>query len=105
LGSLAFNLELLGYGLMATSTAFVGLAITVTIRRDKWLRGLLIGHGLFAPFCIVAPITGLFSSLPAASGNLFAIIALTLWCAYIAPTMALAFLHFRPCGVPSRWMA
>jgi len=100
LGGLAFNLELLGYGLMAMSTVFVGLAVTVKGRSDRWLRGLLIGHGLFAPFCIVAPITGLFSSLPAASGNLFAIMALTLWCACFAPTMGLASLHF--CGPPMR---
>ena len=95
LGGVAFNLDLLGYGLMAMSTVFVGLAVTIAVRRDKWLRGLLIGHGIFAPFCVVAPIAGMFSGLPAASGNLFAIIALTLWCAYFAPTMALAFLHFR----------
>jgi len=101
LGGLAFNLELLGYGLMAISTVFLGLSLTVNARRDRCLRGLLIGHGVFAPFCIVAPITGLFSSPPAASGNLFAIMALTFWCAYFAPAMALAFLHFRtlPIGV------
>ena len=94
LGGLVFNLELLGYGLMAISTAFVGLCITVSGRSDRWLRGLLIGHGLFAPFCIAAPITGVFGRMPASTGNGFAIIALTAWCAYFAPTMALAYRHF-----------
>lgn len=60
-GSRAFNPELPGCGLMTMSTVFAGLAVTVTGRRDRWRRGLLIGHGLFAPTrwgwpaCISAP--------------------------------------------------
>ena len=84
LGSLMFNLELLGYGLMAVSTIFIGLSVGVRAKPDWWLKLLLIGHGVFAPFCVAAPILNVFGTVSKSSGEGFAIIALTL-----------AFFHFK----------
>lgn len=52
LGSLMFNFELLGYGLMSIST-FLGLTALRSSRISRWLRWLFIGHGVFAPMCVV----------------------------------------------------
>jgi hypothetical protein len=95
LGSLMFNLELLGYGVMAVSTVFIGLSVTVMSKPDWWLKLLLIGHGVFAPFCVMAPILNIFSTMSTRSGDGFAIVALTTWCRYFGPTAVLAFFHFK----------
>ena len=42
---LMFNLDLLGYGIMALSTFFIGL--TVDSKTDKALKMLLLIHGVF----------------------------------------------------------
>ena len=44
---LFFSFDLLGYGLMALSTFFAGLTIEVKSKSDKWLKRLLIIHGVF----------------------------------------------------------
>ena len=43
-----FSLDLLGYGLMALSTFFAGLALAPTLREETVLRWLLLAHGAFA---------------------------------------------------------
>ncbi len=93
-GSLMFNLELLGYGLMALSTLFVGLSLTVVTRADWWLKLLLIVHGVFAPFCVALPIINTFGSMPGTTGGGIVMPMLIAWCIYFAATAALAFRHF-----------
>ena len=57
---LSFELDLLGYCLMAVSTFFAGLTIAVKDRGDRGLKILLMIHGLFAPTCFVIPMLGMF---------------------------------------------
>jgi len=44
---LIFNYDLLGYGVMALSTFFTGLSMKSKNKTDKWLRALLMIHGVF----------------------------------------------------------
>ena len=60
-GGLLFNYDLLGYGMMALSTFFIGLSIKAFSRSDKWLKWLLMIHGVFFVGCFVMPMTGIFS--------------------------------------------
>ena len=90
---LAFNLDLLGYGLMALSTFFTGLALVAETRADRWLRGLLMVHGAFAPACFVMPMLGLFHEGMAGS-DWIGTVALLGWCAYFIPIGVLSVMHF-----------
>lgn len=100
LGSLMFNLDLLGYGLMAISTFFVGLSIQPLGTRDRVLRLLLLVHGAFAPMCFVMPMLGLFGSMAPDSGNSIGIIMLVFWCIYFAPIGLLSLAHFAGFASP-----
>ena len=44
---LLFNYDLLGYAVMALATFFAGLTIKQQTKIDKWLKYLLIIHGVF----------------------------------------------------------
>jgi len=94
LGSLMFNLDLLGYGLMSISTLFVGLALQPANAGDRVLRLLLIVHAVFAPVCVLLPVLNVFGSMPRAGGNSFGILVLLSWCAYFAPIGVLSVRHF-----------
>ena len=48
---LIFNYDLLGYGVMALSTFFTGLSMQPNNKTDKWLKALLMIHGLFLHLC------------------------------------------------------
>jgi hypothetical protein len=95
LGSLMFNLDLLGYGLMALSTFFIGMAIEPNNKVDKWLKTLLMVHGVFAPTSVLLPMLNIFSADMGSSGAKIGITVLLVWCAYIIPTGVLAILHFK----------
>ena len=58
---LIFNYDLLGYGVMALSTFFTGLSMKPKNKSDKWLRALLMIHGVFCFSCTFIPITGMFA--------------------------------------------
>lgn len=89
-----FNLDLLGYGMMALSTFFIGLAIDVKNKKDKALRILLLIHGIFFISCLIMPMTGVFAdSGGAASAG--GVIALEFWCLYFLPAGVLSFFHFK----------
>ncbi|MEA5142626.1 MAG: hypothetical protein VB023_03490 [Oscillibacter sp.] len=88
---LYFNYDLLGYGLMALSTFFIGLTIRANTKVDKWLKWLLILHGTFFIPCLIMPMLGIFSS-----GDYWAgVVALEFWCAYFIPICILSFVHFK----------
>ena len=94
-GGLLFNYDLLGYGMMALSTFFLGLSIKAENKTDKWLKGLMLLHGLFFVGCFVMPMTGAFTAMAdGATGN-GGTIALLFWCAYFFPIGVLAYRHFR----------
>lgn len=89
-----FNYDLLGYGMMALSTFFLGLSVRGDSREDRWMRALLVIHGLFFFSCFIMPMTGTFAGLSdgrASSGGAAALVA---WCAYFLPVGVLAYRHF-----------
>lgn len=91
---LFFNYDLIGYGMMALATFFIGLTIRTDNRADKWLKWLLIIHGFFFITCFIMPICGVFSS-ESNQGQMAGVIALEFWCAYFIPVGILSWLHFR----------
>ena len=100
-GGLFFSYDLLGYGMMALSTFFTGLTIRPENRRDKWLKYLMIIHGVFFFSCLIMPMTGMFrATMSEGNGKLGGTIALEFWCAYFLPIGVLSALHFKKqnCG-------
>lgn len=91
---LFFSLDMLGYCLMAVSTFFAGLTIVVKDKGDKWLKALLLIHGVFAVTCFVMPILGLFSTDMEGAGWIGTVI-LEFWCVYFIPIGVLAFRYFH----------
>lgn len=93
-GGLLFNYDLLGYGIMALSTFFIGLSIVPNSKTDKWLKGLMLVHGIFFVSCFFLPMTGMFTSMAseeAGNGGTFALLG---WCAYFFPIGILSYQHF-----------
>ena len=61
-GGLLFNYDLLGYGMMALSTFFIGLSIRAENKPDLWLKRLMLIHGVFFLSCFIMPMTGMFTA-------------------------------------------
>ena len=93
-GGLLFNYDLLGYGMMALSTFFIGLSIKADSSSDKWLKCLMMIHGIFFIGCFVMPMTGVFTSMATGEPGNGGTIALVAWCAYFLPIGILAYRHF-----------
>ncbi len=91
---LMFNLDMLGYGIMALSTFFIGLTINAETKADKALKALLLIHGVFFLSCFLMPMTGIFAGSNGSTSN-GGVIALEIWCLYFLPIGILSFLHFR----------
>ena len=90
---LMFNLDMLGYGIMALSTFFIGLTINVKNKKDKALKILLLVHGLFFFSCLIVPMLGIFKYNPSSTSN-GGVIALVIWCIYFLPIGILSIFHF-----------
>lgn len=90
-GGLMFSYDLLGYGMMALSTFFIGLGLSPKNRADRWLKGLMTVHGVFFLSCFILPMTGL---LGGSSDGIGGVVALEFWCAYFLPIGVLSFKHF-----------
>ena len=93
-GGLLFNYDLLGYGIMALSTFFIGLSIRAENKPDLWLKRLMIIHGVFFLSCFFMPMTGMFTHMAENSKSSGGSIALLFWCVYFLPFGVLAFRHF-----------
>ena len=93
-GGLIFNYDLLGYGMMALSTFFMGLSMKAESKPDKWLKALMMIHGIFFLGCFLMPMTGMFSSMANGQTSNSGVIALMIWCAYFLPIGILAYKHF-----------
>ena len=91
---LMFNLDLLGYGIMALSTFFIGLSFDAKSKIDKALKYLLMIHGVFFFSCLIMPMTGMFVGSGGSTSSC-GTIALEIWCAYFLPIGILSALHFR----------
>ena len=94
-GGLLFNYDLLGYGMLALSTFFLGLSMQVKSRADRWLKRLLMLHGVFFVSCFIMPMTGIFTGMADGGKSNGGVIALVIWCAYFLPVGVLAWRHFR----------
>jgi len=86
-GTLYFAYDILGYGLMALSTLFIAMTVRPKNKGDRWMKTLLLIHGVFFPVCVVMPATGLFSSADSSAAGNGLLIG---WCIYFAPIMILA---------------
>jgi len=94
-GSLLFNYDLLGYGMMALSTFFIGLSIRAENKPDLWLKRLMLVHGVFFLSCFFVPLTGMFTGMAdGRKGSGGGDIALLFWCVYFLPIGVLAYRHF-----------
>ena len=93
-GGLMFSYDLLGYGMMALSTFFMGLSVQADNPADKWMKALMMIHGAFFFGCFIMPMTGAFASMSDGRTNPGGAAALTAWCAYFLPIGILAFRHF-----------
>ena len=91
---LLFNIDLLGYGIMALSTFFIGLTINVKNKKDKILKYLLLIHGIFFIGCLIMPMMGIFAGSNG-STSIGGVIALEIWCLYFLPVGILSYLHFK----------
>lgn len=92
---LIFNYDLLGYGVMALSTFFTGLSMKPKNKTDKWLRALLMIHGVFYFSCTFMPITGMFVNMSSGGDGVGGRLALVAWCVYFLPIGILSYFHFR----------
>ena len=92
---LIFNFDLLGYGVMALSTFFTGLSMKPKNKTDKWLRALMMIHGVFYFSCTFMPITGMFANISSGGDGIGGRLTLVVWCVYFLPIGILSFLHFR----------
>jgi hypothetical protein len=97
LGSWMFNLDLFGYGLMALSTLMIGLTLNVTTRKGKWLRNLLLIHGVFVISCTLIPMLNLFSK-DMMGGDFIGVAVLVFWCAFFTPIALLSSHYFNRDG-------
>ena len=93
-GGLLFNYDLLGYGMMALSTFFIGLSIKAESKPDKWLKYLMMIHGVFFISCFIMPMTGVFANMGTGDNGSGGTIALLFWCAYFLPIGILSYRHF-----------
>ena len=94
-GGLLFNYDLLGYGMMALSTFFIGLSMNPTSKADKWLKCLMMVHGVFFISCFIMPMTGVFTDMASEEAGNGGTIALLGWCGYFIPIGVLAYRHFQ----------
>ena len=93
-GGLLFNYDLLGYGIMALSTFFIGLSIQAENKPDLWLKRLMMIHGVFFLSCFFMPMTGMFTHMADGNNGNGGSIALLFWCIYFIPIGLLAYGHF-----------
>lgn len=90
---LFFNYNLLGYGLMALSTFFIGLTLEPKRPAEIWLKRLLLIHGVFFISCFIIPLLGTFKTASPQSAWI-GVAVLEFWCLYFAPISALTLYHF-----------
>ena len=94
-GSWIFALDIFGYGMMAISTFFVGLTILPKYRTDKWLKSMLMLHGLFA-IGNIFPVFNMFNGTKDVdSVNNMGVIVLEGWSLFFIPIMMLAAKYFK----------
>lgn len=94
-GGLFFNYDLLGYGMMALSTFFIGLSIKVDSSSDRWLKRFMMIHGLFFYQLFHYADDGHIHGYGSGRNSNGGTIALLIWCVYFFPIGVLAYKHFE----------
>jgi hypothetical protein len=89
---LFFNYDMLGYALMSLSTFFAGLTVLKDTRAGRYLKMLLLAHGVFFISCFALPLLGLFT--PNMEADWIGTAVLIFWCIYFAPVGALSCSYF-----------
>ena len=59
-----------------------GLSMNPTSKADKWLKCLMMVHGVFFISCFIMPMTGVFTDMASGGTGSGGTIALLGWCAY-----------------------
>jgi isoprenylcysteine carboxyl methyltransferase (ICMT) family protein YpbQ len=80
--------------MMALSTFFIGITINAKKKLDRWLKYLMMIHGIFFLSCFIMPMTGVFSSMSNGETSIGGVIALEFWCVYFIPIGVLSVIHF-----------
>lgn len=88
---LLFNFDLLGYAVMSLAALFAGLTVPSQTKTDRWLKYLLMIHGVFFISCLIFPMLGLFK---ADSPAWIGVAVLEFWCLYFCPVSILSCLYF-----------
>ncbi len=91
---LLFHYDLLGYAVMSLAAFFAGLAVNQRTKADKYLKYLLMIHGIFFISCLTFPVLGLFK---ADSPAWIGVAVLEFWCFYFGPIDILSYLYFSDC--------
>ncbi len=91
---LLFNYDLLGYAVMSLATLFAGLTVPPQTKADRWLKYLLMLHGVFFISCLIFPMLGLFTTN---SPTWIGVAVLEFWCIYFCPVSILSYIHFSKC--------
>ena len=91
---LFFNYDLLGYGIMALATFFIALTIDAKTGIVKFLKMLLLIHGIFFVSSFILPIIGVFS-VDAQQSNKIGPMIQTFWCIYFSIIDICSILFFR----------
>ena len=63
-------------------------------KTDKWLKALMMIHGVFFFSCTFMPMTGMFLKMSTGGDGLGGRLALVAWCVYFLPVGVLAYRHF-----------
>ena len=73
---------------------FTGLSMKAGNKTDKWLKALMMIHGVFFFSCTFMPMTGMFLKMSSGGDGLGGRLALVTWCVYFLPIGVLAYRHF-----------
>lgn len=94
-GSWLFGIDIIGYGIMAFSTFFLGLSVEPENKADKVLKTMSMLHGIFV-VCIFMPMTSLFTSgFEGDSAAGMGALMLAVWCVIFFPIAFCSYLRFK----------
>ena len=86
---------------MSAATFFIGLTIVASTKADSVLKVLLIVHGVFAPVCVLLPLSDVFGSMSQGEGARTGVTVVLFWCVYFTPVGFLLIWHFAMRPTPS----
>lgn len=93
-GSWLFAIDIIGYGMMALSTLFLGLSVETKNKEDKILRTVSLLHGCFT-VCMILPMTSMFlGGFEGGAANMGALM-LAVWCLIFFPIPLCSWLRFK----------